>query len=260
MKSEGPFTIERSIVIRARRSTVFRYFTDSERFASWWGKGSTIDPKPGGVVHICYPGNVTAGGNVVEIIEDARIVFTYGYDDPQKPISRGATRVAITLADHPAGTLLSFVHEVKDEATRDEHVAGWRFQLSLFANVVAREEHSGLDAVVDRYCDAWAQTDPEACERIFATSVADDVSFRDPVACVEGRSELVQHVMATKRHMPGLTLKRDGKARSVQGTALMDWIATGEDGTTKLRGTNVLTLSPGGLIAGIVGIWAPPQT
>ena len=72
------------------------------------------------------------------------------------------------------------------------------------------------------------------------------------------RADLVENVMATKRHIPGVTLKRDGQARSVQGTALMDWIATGEDGTTKLRGTNVLTLSPGGLIAGIVGIWASP--
>jgi hypothetical protein len=36
-------------------------------------------------------------------------------------------------------------------------------------------------------------------------------------------------------------------------------IAIGEDGSTKIRGTNVLTLSPSGLIAGIVGIWAQPS-
>jgi uncharacterized protein YndB with AHSA1/START domain len=258
MKPESSFRIERSIVIHARKSTVFRYFTDSERFAAWWGAGSTIDPKPGGVVNICYPGGVTAGGNVVEIVDDTRIVFTYGYDDPEKPIPRGASRVTIALSDHPSGTRLSFVHEVADAATRDEHVAGWRFQLSLFANVVAREAHAGLDAIVDLYFAAWAETDAAASERAFARAVTEDVSFRDQFACLEGRAELVLHAVATRRHMPGLGLRRDGKARSVQGTALVDWIATGPDGSTKVRGTNVLTLTPDGLVSAVVGFWAPP--
>ena len=30
-------TLDRDLTIRARRETVFRYFTDSERFAKWWG-------------------------------------------------------------------------------------------------------------------------------------------------------------------------------------------------------------------------------
>ena len=34
--------------IEADRETVFRYFTDSGRWAAWWGAGSTIDPRPGG--------------------------------------------------------------------------------------------------------------------------------------------------------------------------------------------------------------------
>jgi uncharacterized protein YndB with AHSA1/START domain len=256
MKSEKSFTIERTIVIRAERSTVFRYFTDSERFASWWGTGSTIEPKPGGAVNIRYPGNVTAGGAIVEIEPDARIVFTYGYDDPEKPILRGATRVTITLADHPEGTLLSFLHEVPSEATRDMHVAGWRFQLSLFANVVAREQHAGLDALVDRYFLAWAAPDRAACEGLLGEAVTENVSFHDPFACVAGRAELALHVEASKRHMGNLALGRSGASRQCQGTALVDWVASSEDGTPKARGTNVLTLAPSGKIAGIVGFWA----
>jgi uncharacterized protein YndB with AHSA1/START domain len=31
------FTIERELVIRAPRALVFRHFTDSERWARWWG-------------------------------------------------------------------------------------------------------------------------------------------------------------------------------------------------------------------------------
>ena len=38
------YSLERTVTIAARRETVFRYFTDSERFAAWWGAGSTIEP------------------------------------------------------------------------------------------------------------------------------------------------------------------------------------------------------------------------
>ena len=33
--------VERTVTIAARRETVFRYLTDSGRFAAWWGAGST---------------------------------------------------------------------------------------------------------------------------------------------------------------------------------------------------------------------------
>ena len=43
---ELPYQLDRTVVIKARPETVFRFFTDSARWASWWGAGSTIDPKP----------------------------------------------------------------------------------------------------------------------------------------------------------------------------------------------------------------------
>jgi len=60
-------TLERTVLIGARRSTVFRYFTDSKRFAEWWGEGSRIEPEPGGVVLIRYADGSTASGEVVEV-------------------------------------------------------------------------------------------------------------------------------------------------------------------------------------------------
>jgi hypothetical protein len=44
--------LEREILIRARAATVFGFFTDSDRFARWWGAGSRIVPEPGGEVTI----------------------------------------------------------------------------------------------------------------------------------------------------------------------------------------------------------------
>ncbi len=44
--------LDRTVLIVADVDTVFRYFTDSARWAAWWGAGSTIDARPGGHVRI----------------------------------------------------------------------------------------------------------------------------------------------------------------------------------------------------------------
>jgi uncharacterized protein YndB with AHSA1/START domain len=62
-----PHRLDRTLLIRARRETVFRFFTDSARWASWWGEGSSIDPRPGGAVVIRYPGAVEARGETLAL-------------------------------------------------------------------------------------------------------------------------------------------------------------------------------------------------
>ena len=117
--------LERTVVIRARRETVFRYFTDSDRFAAWWGEGSTIDARPGGALRIRYPNGVLASGEVVEVVPPSRVVFTYGYEDPAKPV-RPASRIA--RRRHPAGeegrTLLHLERHEPGRRVPDQHVQG----------------------------------------------------------------------------------------------------------------------------------------
>ena len=55
-----PHRLDRTVVIQAKPETVFSFFTDSDRWASWWGVGSTIEPRAGGQMYIRYPGNVEA--------------------------------------------------------------------------------------------------------------------------------------------------------------------------------------------------------
>ena len=62
-----PFRLERTVTIRAKRETVFRYFTDSARWAAWWGEGSTIDARPGGALYIRHPGGTESRGEIVEL-------------------------------------------------------------------------------------------------------------------------------------------------------------------------------------------------
>jgi uncharacterized protein YndB with AHSA1/START domain len=246
--------LERTVLIRARRATVFQYFTDSARFAAAWGDGSRIDARSGGEVHIRYPGNVVALGKVTELEAGSRIVFSYGYEDPKKPIAPGGSRVTVTLKDVADGTELHLRHDVASAAIRDEHDAGWRFQLSLLANVVATEEHARAGEHIAAWFSAWAQADAAARSRLLEGSTTDDVSFRDRFACISGRVELGLHIEATQRHMAGIVLEADGEPRLCRGTALVEWVAKGPGGLALMKGTNVTELAPDGRIRAVVGV------
>ena len=150
-----PHRLDRRLTIAATPETVFRFFTDSARWAAWWGPGSTIDARPGGHLRIRYPNGVEVSGEVLEIAAPRRIVFTYGYEQGT-PIPPGASRVTIQLEPVGDTTVLHLAHEFADADTRDHHVQGWRYQLSLFANLVAGELHADAADTVDRWFGAWS--------------------------------------------------------------------------------------------------------
>src|ERR1044071_9533029 len=128
--SSLPYSLDRTVVIQATPSTVFGFLTDTPRWAAWWGAGSEIDARPGGRMKICYPGGNEATGEVLEVRPPNRLVCSYGYASGAM-IPPGGSRVTIELEARGAGTLVRLTHEVADEQTRDQHVQGWRFQLSL---------------------------------------------------------------------------------------------------------------------------------
>jgi uncharacterized protein YndB with AHSA1/START domain len=254
MKEPLP-TVERSLVIGAPPEIVFRYFTDSRRFAAWWGAGSEIDCRPGGGVRIRYPDGTVASGEVVEADPPRRIVFTYGYEGEGKPIPPGGSRVTVELAPVAGGTHLSLRHEVPTEAIRDQHEQGWRYQLSVFANVVANEVHADAGSRIDAFFEAWSETDDARRRAALEAAASPGVSFRDAFSCVVGLADLEPHLAAAQRFMPGMTLARTGEVRQCQGTAIADWIARGPDGAERGRGVNVFDFGPDGRITRVVGFW-----
>jgi uncharacterized protein YndB with AHSA1/START domain len=254
-----PHVLERSVTLRAPRATVFRHFTESSCWAAWWGAGSEIAPSVGGRAYVRHPNGVEAEGEVLELEPPARFVFTYGYRSGS-PMPVGASRVAVTLADDPAGTRLALRHGFSDREVRDHHVQGWRYQLALLANAVADAQHAPAQAQVEAWCAAWNEPDDARRAGILAALVAPGVRFRDRFSLVEGAADLAAHLAAVHRFMPGLRLEPAGEVRHCQGMLLADWLVRGSDGTERGRGTNVFTLAPDGRLAEVVGFWAaaPP--
>jgi uncharacterized protein YndB with AHSA1/START domain len=257
----GPlnYKLDRSVEIQARPDTVFRFFTDSARWAKWWGAGSSIEARVGGKVLIRNPGGIEVLGEVLEIVPAERIVFTYGFATG-KPIPPGSSRVTISLEPCEAGTRLRLLHEFPEGAVRDDHVQGWRYQLSLFANIVSDEVFAGVANVVDGWFEAWAIADDQARGAAFAKIAAPDVRFRDRFSLLDGLADLSAHAGASQRFMPGVRIRRKGEPRHCQGVVLADWIASTPDGREVMNGTNVFVLRLGARIASATGFANPPAT
>jgi uncharacterized protein YndB with AHSA1/START domain len=248
------YQLDRIVTIKATREIVFGFFTDSTRWASWWGPGSSIESTPGGRVLILHPGGVETSGEVLEVEPPARIVFTYGFASGT-PFPPGSSRVTIRLQSVDEGTQLHLTHEFPTEAGREEHVQGWRYQLSLFANLVANEVNRQAERQVDLWYEAWSSDDGAARRESLSRIATSQVTFNDRFSHTEGLADLGAHLDAARRHMAGLTLQRTGAVRHCQGCGLSDWIAVGADGQEKARGTNVFTFDATGRIAAVTGFW-----
>ena len=165
--------------------------------------------------------------------------------------------MTIRLEPVPRGTRLHLAHEFADAAVRDEHVQGWRYQLSLFANVVTDDIHRDAAALVDAWFTVWAEPDaaPGAPRRWSAIATA-DVRMRDRFSSVDGVPRADVHIGAAQRFMPGLRLQREGDARHCQGTVLADWTAIGPDEAAARPGNERLHADRAGMIDRVVtGFW-----
>lgn len=250
-----PHRLDRRVVIRAPRELVFRFFTETPRWAAWWGSGSTIDARPGGRMLIRYPGGNEAAGEVVEVSPPERIVFTYGYASGKPALAPGGSRVTIRLDPHADGTLVRLSHELPDAALRDEHVQGWRYQLSLFANVVTNDLHAHAAELVDRWFAAWNEKDAAARQTALSAIALPEIQFRDRFSVIDGVDELLPQIAAMHHFVPGFRIERRQEIRHCQGHLLADWAAFKGDQENG-RGTNLFVLDASGRIASVVGFWA----
>lgn len=241
--------ITRTLTIAAPAETVFSYFTDSDRWAAWWGAGSTIEPRPGGHLVIRYPNGVEAVGTVQEIDPPRRIVFTMGYPSGT-PFPPDASRVTITLeATRRGETRLHLAHATADAGAREQFVQGWRYQLSLFANVVLDTAFADGASRVDEWFAAFGERDEALrAERLTRLATA-DVDYRDRYSAVSGIDDLLPQVAAMHRFMPGFAVRRTGAVRHRQGALLTDWAQAGPDGATVGQGAAVIELSPDGRVS-----------
>ena len=131
-----PTPVEVSIHIAAPPETVFRFFTDPDRYVQWMGACAKLEPMPGGVYRVDMRDGVVAAGRFVEVDPPRRLVFTWGWDQDEA-VPPGSTRVVVTFDPEADGTRVVLRHyDLPTEGQRDHHRSGWEVYLGRLARYV----------------------------------------------------------------------------------------------------------------------------
>lgn len=251
-----------SVMISAEPATVWSFFDDASRFASWIGAfgggaplpGTRVEPKQGGAIRVCYPGeNVAACGTITAMEPRRRLVFSWGYENNHNSISIGSTEVEITLTPQPEGTLVQLRHRgLPSERVRQEHLGGWKHYLSMLAGRAAQGQYSErLAGLWSDYFRAWAEPDETARRELLQDCCEPDICLRTSFACTDGVEALSQHVANALKHMPGMSLQPDGEPQLVHGFTQAGWKIVAPNGRAVMRGSNFARLSLAGRLAAV---------
>jgi uncharacterized protein YndB with AHSA1/START domain len=124
--------VERRVSVPPEK--VFTYFTDAEKWTAWQGTEAEIELVPGGVWRVNVTGDGFASGRVVEVVENKRVVFTWGWEQGP-PVAPGSTTVAIELLPDRDGTLIRLTHSDLPPDQIEIHRSGWEHYVPRLAAV-----------------------------------------------------------------------------------------------------------------------------
>jgi uncharacterized protein YndB with AHSA1/START domain len=136
----------RETVVNASPATIFELLTVPDLLAKWNGTDAELDPRPGGVYRVTIGGAHPAAGEFIEVIPNEKVVFTFGWAEPDHPIPPGSTEVEYLLIPEGDKTRVRLVHRgLPDDAVSD-HTKGWDHYLERLA-IVADGGDAGPDVM-----------------------------------------------------------------------------------------------------------------
>ena len=132
--------VHREIRIDAAPSTVFEFLTDPAKMVRWMGTEAVLSPRPGGAYGVNINGYERVSGEVIEIVPDRRLVFTWGWEGGALPVAPGESTVEISLEPDGKGTLLRLTHRDLPPDMHTFHRLGWDYYLPRLAAVAASRD------------------------------------------------------------------------------------------------------------------------
>ena len=136
--------VERHVFIDASPASVYPLLTQAELLIEWMAPIATVDARLGGEVTWTHHNGDTVVGEFLELVENRRIVFTFGWVRTDVGVPPGSTIVEIDLVPARGGTELRLVHRGLEGPMADAHAGGWSNYLH---RLTARAEgrHPGPD-------------------------------------------------------------------------------------------------------------------
>ncbi|MGH2694426.1 MAG: SRPBCC family protein [Actinomycetota bacterium] len=133
MTETDDLVVERRVSVPP--TIVFAYFTDAAKWMAWQGTEAEIELEPGGTWRVNVTGDGFASGRVVEVVENERVVFTWGWEGEGPPVPPGSSTVVIELVPDGDGTLIRLTHRDLPPEEIEIHRLGWEHYSARLAAV-----------------------------------------------------------------------------------------------------------------------------
>ena len=135
MTTQSVSDIELETRIAAKPEAVFPLLSEAAGMARWFGRDVQLEAKPGGLLRADINGRDIARGEIVEIVPNERVVFTFGWEGENHPVPAGSTRVEISLQADGEGTIVRLRHTGLSDEAAVEHKKGWEHYLERLTAV-----------------------------------------------------------------------------------------------------------------------------
>ncbi|MGD9991487.1 SRPBCC family protein [Pseudonocardia sp.] len=139
------------IDIDATPETVFAFFVEPAKLTRWLADEAVLDPRAGGVCVQVHPGEERGSGGpfhmsgrFVEVDPPHRVVFTWGFTEPEVGVPPESSTVEVTLRPNGSGTTVRLVHRGLPVSGTGDHEQGWATMLRRLGAAVARGPVDGL--------------------------------------------------------------------------------------------------------------------
>jgi uncharacterized protein YndB with AHSA1/START domain len=130
--------------VKARPEDVFNYFADPVRWMLWQGVDGEIELQPGGIFRVNVTGDGFASGRFLQVVENRRVVFTWGWEAHGSAVPPGASTVEIDLQADGDETIIRLRHSGLPPEQIEPHLQGWNHYIDRLA-VVSQGGDPGPD-------------------------------------------------------------------------------------------------------------------
>ncbi|MGE3864860.1 MAG: nuclear transport factor 2 family protein [Burkholderiaceae bacterium] len=114
-----------------------------------------------------------------------------------------------------------------------------------------------LETLVDTYCQAWSESDPQVRRQLLARIWAADATYTDPTVHAANGDELLTHITGLLTQWPGARIERVSAVDAHHGCLRFSWRLTMADGNALPDGLDFVDLADDGRIRRVVGFFGP---
>ena len=112
-----------------------------------------------------------------------------------------------------------------------------------------------IEAIIDRYCEAWSDPEPAARAAALAEVWAPGGRYTDPRVDAHGAKALLEHIAGILAQRPGARVVRTSAVQRHHGFARFAWRVIEADGAMLPEGLDIAMIGDDGRITQIIGFF-----